>query len=120
MSYNHSHADQNSFVIHANGNILAADSGYYDSYGSPHWKDWCTSTRAHNAITFDSGQGQVHFNKNLEKANMNAKGKITQLSNTPAYDLVSGDAGVAYGDALTKGVCSMVYLRPNTLVVFDC
>jgi hypothetical protein len=111
-SYNHSHADQNSFVIHADGKILAADSGYYDDYNSPHWKGWYKATRAHNAITFDGQQGQMHDT-------MAAKGVIAQFVNTPKYDLVTGDARAAYGGKLTKAVRSMVYLRPNTLVVFD-
>ncbi|MDH7571749.1 MAG: DUF4962 domain-containing protein, partial [Armatimonadota bacterium] len=35
-SFNHSHADQNSFVLNAFGEALAIDSGYYDWYNSPH------------------------------------------------------------------------------------
>ena len=111
-SYVHSHADQNSFVIHAGGQVLAVDSGYYDYWGSPHYKGWYKATRAHNAITFDGGLGQM-------QETITAKGKITQFENTPDYDLVTGDAVAAYGGALTKAVRSMVYLRPNTLVIFD-
>jgi len=111
-SFNHSHADQNSFVINAQGQPLAIDSGYYDYYGSPHWKNWYKQTRAHNAITFDGGQGQMFDT-------MAAKGKITQFETTPAYDLVTGDATKAYGGALTRAVRSMVYVRPGTLLVFD-
>lgn len=76
-------------------------------------------TIAHNAITFDGGQGQVHNNNINEIANFSAKGIVTQFGNTTSYDLVTGDATVAYGGTLTKAVRSMVYLRPNTLVVFD-
>jgi hypothetical protein len=111
-SYNHSHADQNSFVIHARGRALAIDSGYYDYYGSPHWKDWYKQTRAHNAITFDGGQGQMHDT-------MEAKGKITHFEHNPDYDIVTGDATAAYGGALTRAVRSLVYLRPDTVLVFD-
>lgn len=111
-SFNHSHADQNSFVINAQGQPLAIDSGYYDYYNSPHWKGWYKQTRAHNAITFDGGQGQLFDT-------MAAKGKITQFETTPVYDLVTGDATQAYGGALTRAVRSMVYVRPGTLLVFD-
>lgn len=76
-------------------------------------------TKAHNAITFDGGQGQVHNNNINEIDNFAAKGIITQFTTTTDYDLVTGDATVAYGGALTKAVRSMVFLRPNTLVVFD-
>jgi hypothetical protein len=111
-SYNHSHADQNSFVIHARGRALAIDSGYYDYYGSPHWSNWYKQTRAHNAITFDGGQGQAHDT-------MAAKGRITHFEHRPEYDSVTGDATQAYGGALTRSVRSLVYLRPDTLLVFD-
>ncbi len=111
-SFSHSHADQNGFVINAGGQPLAIDSGYYDYYNSPHWKDWYKQTRAHNAITFDGGQGQLHDT-------MAAKGKITQFETTPALDLVTGDATQAYGGALTRAVRSMVYVRPGTLLLFD-
>lgn len=35
-SLNHAHADQNSFVLYAKGEVLAMDSGVYDFYDSPH------------------------------------------------------------------------------------
>jgi len=111
-SFSHSHADQNSFVINAQGQPLAIDSGYYDYYNSPHWKGWYKQTRAHNAITFDGGQGQMHDT-------LAAKGKITQFETTPTFDLVTGDATQAYGGALTRAVRAMVYVRPGTLLVFD-
>jgi len=111
-SYNHSHADQNSFVIHARGRAMAIDSGYYDAYGSPHWKEWYKQTRAHNAITFDGGQGQVHNS-------IAAKGRIAHFAHNSDFDVVSGDATQAYGGALTRAVRSLVYLRPDTLLVFD-
>lgn len=111
-SFNHSHADQNGFVINSQGQPLAIDSGYYDYYDSPHWRGWYKQTRAHNAVTFDGGQGQLHDT-------MAAKGKITQFETTPSFDLVTGDATQAYGGALTRAVRSMVYVRPGTLLVFD-
>lgn len=111
-SFSHSHADQNGFVINAAGQPLAIDSGYYDYYDSPHWRRWYKQTRAHNAVTFDGGQGQLHDT-------MAAKGKITQFETTPSFDLVTGDATQAYGGALTLAVRSMVYARPGTLLVFD-
>lgn len=111
-SYNHSHADQNAFVVHARGRVLAADSGYYDAYGSPHWRDWYKQTRAHNAITFDGGQGQLHDS-------MEAKGKIIRFEHHADHDIVTGDATAAYGGALTRALRSIVYLRPDTVLVYD-
>lgn len=111
-SYNHSHADQNGFIVHARGRALAIDSGYYDYYGSPHWKAWYKQTRAHNAITFDGGQGQSHDT-------MEAKGRITRFEQHANYEITTGDATEAYGGALTRAGRSLVYLRPDTVLVHD-
>jgi hypothetical protein len=111
-SYIHSHADQNSFVIHAGGKVLAADTGYYDYFNSPHHNGWYKITQAHNAITVDGGKGQM-------LGTIAAKGEITQFLNSGGYDLVTGNARAAYGGMLTKAVRSMIYLRPDTVLVFD-
>ncbi len=111
-SFNHSHADQNSFVLYDRGEPLLIDSGIYDWYGSPHWKQWYTQTRAHNAITFDGGQGQVPFKRE-------SVGRITTFSDNGQIALVTGDATTAYGGALDRAVRSLIYLRPNVLLVID-
>jgi hypothetical protein len=111
-SFNHSHADQNSFVVHSRGRALAIDSGYYDYYESPHWKDWYKQTRAHNAITVDNGLGQLHDT-------MIAKGRVTKFEHRAAFDIVTGDATAAFGNILRQAVRSIVYLRPDTALIFD-
>ncbi|MGH8222432.1 MAG: heparinase II/III domain-containing protein [Woeseiaceae bacterium] len=114
-SYNHSHADQNSFVINSRGEALAVDSGYYDGYATPHWRNWYKQTKAHNAITFDGGRGQTVF----EETGGIGQGEITRFEHHAAYDLVSGDATAAYGGALQAALRSLVYLRPDLVVVHD-
>jgi hypothetical protein len=114
-SYNHSHADQNSFVVNAAGQALAIDSGYYDGYMTPHWGQWYKQTRAHNAITFDGGQGQSIY----EWSGQLSSGTITGFTHQPGYDIVQGDATQAYGGALSRAQRSLVYLRPDLLLVYD-
>lgn len=111
-SFNHSHADQNSFVINAKGKRLAIDSGYYDWYGSPHWANWYKQTIAHNAISFDGGQGQLINRKD-------ASGEITYFNSAATYDSVGGNAVKAYGGALARAQRDLVYLRPGLLLVYD-
>ena len=111
-SFNHSHADQNSFVLNVRGRRLAVDSGYYDYRGSPHGNSWYTLTRAHNAITYDEGRGQ--------SANDGAAtGRITAFLHSADFDIVTGDATPAYKGVLSTAVRSMVYVRPNIVVVYD-
>ncbi len=114
-SYNHSHADQNSFIVNVGGRRLAIDSGYYDGYKTPHWREWYKQTRAHNAITFDGGQGQVVF----EDGGKLGPGAITGYDSTAGYDIASGDATAAYGGALKAAKRSLVYVRPHLILAHD-
>ncbi|WP_426100704.1 heparinase II/III domain-containing protein [Massilia sp. TSP1-1-2] len=116
-SVNHSHADQNSFVLYAKGTVLAMDSGVYDYYNSPHWRSYYKQTRAHNAITVDGGQGQGLGPTGLgERA---AAGRLTRFEQTPAYDISSGDASAAYSGLLSKAKRTVIFIRPSTLVTVD-
>jgi hypothetical protein len=115
-SYNHSHADQNSFVINAGGERLAIGSGYYDGYQTPHWWQWYKQTRAHNAITYDGGQGQLVF----EQSGKVSAGVITGYTHQADHDIVQGDAFEAYGNPPGgQARRSLVYLRPNQVLVYD-
>src|SRR5439155_21394131 len=114
-SFDHSHADQNSLVVSAGGQRLAIDSGYYDGYKTAHWLQWYKQTRAHNAVTFDGGKGQLFF----EQDGKMGYGAITNYALNPNYDIVHGDATQAYGGALSEAKRSMVYLRPNLVMVYD-
>ncbi|HEU4645055.1 MAG TPA: DUF4962 domain-containing protein, partial [Burkholderiales bacterium] len=113
-SYNHSHADQNSLVVTAGGQPLAIDSGHFDGYKTPHWWQWYKQTRAHNAITFDGGQGQLVY-----EANGYGPGALTRFEHALGYDIVQGDATAAYGGALSDARRSLVYLRPDRILVYD-
>ncbi|MFZ2855119.1 MAG: carbohydrate-binding protein [Rhodocyclaceae bacterium] len=114
-AYNHSHADQNSFVVNAGGQRLAIESGYYAGYESDYWYNWYHTTKAKNAITYDGGLGQLFY----EKDGKMGYGRVTSFSSSATHDIVTGDATAAYGGALSKAQRSMVYLRPNLILVYD-
>jgi hypothetical protein len=111
-SYNHSHGDQNSFVVNDRGRRLAIASGYYDDYGTKHWHEWYKQTRAANAITFDGGQGQGQNDKGYS-------GEITHFESGDGFDYAIGHAERAYDGKLTTASRAIVYLRPDTIVVHD-
>ena len=116
-SYSHSHADQNSFTLIAAGRPLFIDSGAYDWYGSPHWKNWYRQTAAHNAITYDNGKGQV--TEGDEQAR-EPQGRITRFETTSDVDFVEGDAIRAYGGKLTKANRKLWFIRSEgALVIRD-
>ncbi|MFD2332784.1 DUF4962 domain-containing protein [Cohnella sp. GCM10020058] len=111
-SYNHSYADQNSFVVNAFGESLAIEAGYYDSYTSIHRTQFTSQTLAANAITYDGGVGQ-------KPNDIEADGKVKSFVTTPVFDAVSADAKTAYGSALSQSDRDVIYLRPDVFVVVD-
>ncbi len=108
----HNDADQNSFILDIDRQRLAIDSGYYDSYDSPHMMHWSRQTRAHNAITFDGGKGQPA--RRLDTA-----GRITAFSDSGRLASVTGDATNAYDGALGEAVRTLAFLRPDLVLVYD-
>ena len=123
-SYNHSHSDQNAFVIQAYGEKLAVRSGFYDHYGEDHHMAVTNASHSHNTITVDGGKGQA-------KDSFSAKGYIDQFATHLSFDSVTGRAGGAYiGDSansfggafngtLDKFDRSIIYVRPDVFVVVD-
>jgi hypothetical protein len=116
-SFNHSHGDQNSFVLSVAGQPLIIKAGWYDWYGSPYWKNWYHQTRSQNAITFDGGAGQLvdGYRETLQR-----NGKITAFTAQPTYDYAEGDAVPAYGGALSTAKRQLWYLRTvNAVLIRD-
>lgn len=113
-SYNHSHGDQNSIILSSGGRALLIESGYMDYYGSPLWSGWYRTTKAHNAITFDSGVGEPVDGNTV---NLTRTGSVTGFSTTPAMDFAEGDATAAYGGALSSALRRVWYLRSQDAVV---
>ncbi|MCU6712574.1 DUF4962 domain-containing protein [Paenibacillus sp. J5C_2022] len=111
-SYNHSHADQNSFIINAFGESLAVDSGYYDWYNSDHHAGYSWQSYAHNTITVDGRQGQPIND-------IDADGTITGFVTHSSFDATSGDATAAYKGALDNAQRSVIYVRPDLFVIID-
>ncbi len=109
----HQHADQNSFVINAYGDKLAIDGGYYDHWGSPHFRGYSTLTQAHNTIMVN-GRGQ-------SVRTDGADGRITGYFDSPNFGYVAGDASGAkvYNGLLTRFDRQIVFVKPDYVVIFD-
>jgi hypothetical protein len=125
-SFNHSHADQNSFVLEAFRHPLLIDSGYYPWYGSPHDLTWTRQTRAHNALLIN-GKGQGVWNRA-------AAGHIVAFVSTADFDYTAGDATAAYqqpslygapeelcaaAEGVVRVVRHIVFARPHVFVILD-
>ncbi len=123
-SYNHSHSDQNAFIIQAFGENLAVRSGYYDYYGEDHHVAITNASHSHNTITVDGGKGQA-------KDSFSAKGEINQFATHLSFDSVTASAadayvgtnpdlfGGAFAGRLDKFDRSIIYIRPDVFIVVD-
>ncbi|MST99536.1 DUF4962 domain-containing protein [Victivallaceae bacterium BBE-744-WT-12] len=109
----HQHADQNAFVINAYGDKLAIDGGYYDWYGSKHFKAYSVHTQAHNTILVN-GEGQSWNKKD-------ADGRLTATFDSPGFGYAAGDASApkVYNGKLSKFNRRLLFVKPSVVVIFD-
>lgn len=109
----HQHPDQNSFVIHAYGGKLAIDGGYYDWYGSPHFKAYSANTLAHNTLLVD-GEGQAACAEG-------ADGRVLEWFDSPSFGYVAGDASdpEVYQGRLRRFERRLLFLKPGLVAVQD-
>ena len=107
----HGYEANNSFLLWAYGKRLLIRSGYRDSYGSDHHKNWMWTTRSVNNITVN-GQGQG-------KRTAKAHGEIIAFKTTPAIDIVIGEAGRAYETPLERFTRAIIFVKPDAVIVYD-
>ena len=126
---NHDHGDAGSFQIYYK-DILAGDTGYYDSYGTDHFKKYHQATIAHNAVViYRNGTtvGQKNGSSYTEPTTLDrwmsneyvtahlsgvSYGYMDDAKTAPKYAYIAGDIAPAYQGVLTKGDRRM-------LAVFD-
>ena len=107
----HGYEANNSFLLWAYGKRLLIRSGYRDSYGSDHHKNWMWTTRSVNNITVN-GQGQG-------RRTAKAQGKIVAFKTTPDIDIVVGEAGQAYETPLKRFTRTIIFVKPELMIVYD-
>ena len=92
-SISHSHGDQNAFCLHAFGEDLCVNSGYYVAFNSTMHRNWRRQTRSKNAVLID-GKGQY---ADMDKAlAARATGSIERAEDRGDHVYISGDATNAY------------------------
>ncbi|MFQ5808392.1 MAG: DUF4962 domain-containing protein, partial [Armatimonadota bacterium] len=110
-SHSHGYEAQNSFLLAAWGKPLLIRTGRRDGYGSPHHRNWMWETRSVNSVLVN-GQGQkIH--------SMAAAGEITDFQTSDAFDYVVGEAATAYEGRLDRFTRSVVFAKPDAIVIWD-
>lgn len=112
-SFNHAHADQGHFSLYAFGEPLLIDAGYYDWYRSPHATSYARTSLAHNVLLYNGTVGQ-------RPNDITAGGKIETFLHTEYVDYARLQLAEAYPhQLLTSYQREFVFMRPNSIVVFD-
>ncbi|MGG1554083.1 DUF4962 domain-containing protein [Paenibacillus ferrarius] len=92
-SVSHSHGDQNGFLLHAYGEPLAIESGYYVAFNSTMHMKWRRQTRSTNNILVD-GLGQ--YAEKDKVLNMAAGGVVEIAEQRKGYGYSRSNATAAY------------------------
>ena len=115
----HSHGDQNAFCLHAFGEDLAINSGYYVAFNSTMHRNWRRQTRSKNAVLIN-GTGQYG---DMDKAlAARATGRILCAEDRGDYVYIAGDATAAYAvvnPAITDVRREVYFIHDQYFVIID-
>ncbi|GIP37236.1 oligo alginate lyase [Paenibacillus sp. J31TS4] len=118
-SLSHSHGDQNAFLLHAYGEPLAIESGYYIAFGSTMHRRWRRQTRSKNAILID-GKGQ--YAETDKVRNIAASGKVVEAGIHGAVRFAKMDATAAYREEvpyLDRYVREIYMVADSSILIVD-
>lgn len=89
-SISHSHANNNDFILHVDGQVMAMPSGYYAGYGSDHHAHWVWHTKSHNCLTLSDDSQRM---RSPESA-----GAVEHAYEDEALIYFRGTADASYAD----------------------
>ena len=133
----HEHRDNNSFAIFKDKPLLL-DAGYYDAYGTSHYKNYYERTIAHNTIcVYDSMETYYGFGEEvsndggqIESPKLwnyddiflpeHQRGEWIKYASGPNYEYNIADAQLSYDeDKLDLFRRRLLYIKPNKMIVVD-
>jgi hypothetical protein len=133
----HEHADNNTFAIYKYAPLII-DAGFYDLYGSTHFKNYYTRTIAHNSVcVFDSTEhfyygsepvsndgGQIYsppmMNYNDIIAPQFQRGRWILYGSGNGYCYNIADAKLSYDTTkLDRFTRRLLYFKPDKVIILD-
>ena len=108
-SISHSHANNNDFILHVAGKVMAMPSGYYNGYGSSHHAQWVWHTKSHNCITL-SGAPQL-------LRSHDSRGAVEHAYEDSRLVYFCGNADASYRDRAKRCRRHVVFLKRHQCFV---
>ena len=102
----HSHANNNDFIIHAGGKVLAMPSGYYSGYGSDHHAHWVWHTKSHNCLTLSDAPQLMRSH--------HSRGYIDHIFEDERLIYFRGVADASYQDRATRCRRHVCFFKQHT------
>jgi len=121
----HGHLDAASFVIESRGRWLTTDTGSwpyaghlgFHDYQKHRWNWDNCSTIGHNTLLID-GQGQTWV-IDPKDHRRRLKGEIRPLQSGKGWDMIVMDAAECYPGLLDKFTRSLLFIKPDVVIVRD-
>ena len=108
----HSHANNNDFILHVGGKVMAMPSGYYAGYGSDHHTHWVWHTKSHNCVTLSDGSQIMRSHDSL--------GSIEDPYEDERLAYFAGIADASYSDRANRCRRHVFFLKaPGCFVMVD-
>ena len=108
----HSHANNNDFIIHVAGKVLAMPSGYYAGYGSNHHAHWMWHTKSHNCVTLSDASQLMRSH--------DSRGQVVHGFEDDRIGYLCGVADPSYADRAERCRRHVMWLKgPNCFVLID-
>ena len=105
----HSHANNNDFILHAGGKVMAMPSGYYIGYGSDHHTHWVWHTKSHNCVTLSDASQIMRSHDSL--------GSIGNAFEDERLVYFAGIADASYSDRAKRCRRHVFFLKKQSCFV---
>ncbi len=114
MTWNHAHADANSFILFHKGVDIIKDAGNC-SYGKPEYRNYFFQSDAHNVVKFD-GEGQPRYQQYHGSSLPGHVGNMLDGGDRLKYIVADGTGPMSH--LLDRNIRSFLWIG-NTILVID-
>ncbi len=101
----HSHANNNDFIMHVAGKVMAMPSGYYSGYGSAHHVHWVWHTKSHNCVTLSDASQLMQSHDSL--------GAIVNAYEDDRVAYMVGKADASYSLQASRCRRHVMFVKPH-------
>ena len=108
-SVSHSHANNNDFILHVGGRVMAMPSGYYSGYGSDHHAHWVWHTKSHNCVTLSDAPQLMRSHESL--------GAVENAFEDERLTYFRGTADQSYADRATRCRRHVIFVKEQQYFV---